>query len=56
MAYDTPCLSKKMIDSAFRSLYRQVVCNVPISCKAKGDRNELGVWLDSDLGPLRIEL
>ena len=31
------------------SLYRLVVCNVPVSCKANGDRNQLGAWLDSDL-------
>ena len=32
-----------------RSLYRHVVRNVPVSCKANRDRNQLGVWLDSDL-------
>ena len=26
-----------------------MVCNVPISSKANGDRNQLGAWLDSDL-------
>ena len=25
-----------------------MVCNVPFSCKATGDRNQLGAWLDSD--------
>ena len=24
------------------------VCNVPVCCKANGDRNQLGAWLDSD--------
>ena len=33
----------------FRSLYRHVECNVPVSCKAFGDRNQLGAWLDNDL-------
>ena len=35
--------------SAIRSLYRHVVCNVPVSRKDKGDRNQLGLWLDSGL-------
>ena len=27
-----------------------MVCSVPpVSCKAKGDKNQLGAWLDSDL-------
>ena len=25
-----------------------VVCNAPVFCKAKKDRNQLGAWLDSD--------
>ena len=29
-----------------RSLYLH---NVPVSCKANRDRNQLGAWLDSDL-------
>ena len=29
--------------SAIGSLYRHVVCNVLVSCKANGDRNQLGV-------------
>ena len=33
---------------AIRSLYRHVVCNVSVSCKANGDRNQLWAWLDSD--------
>ena len=34
---------------AIGSLYHHMVCNVPVSCKAYRDRNQLGVWLDSDL-------
>ena len=34
--------------TAIRSLYRHVVCDVPVSCKANGDRNQLWAWLDSD--------
>ena len=26
-----------------------MVCNVPVFCKDEGDRNQLGVWIDSDL-------
>ena len=33
---------------AIWSLNRHVVCNVPVSCKSKGDRNQLWAWLDSD--------
>ena len=33
---------------AIRSLYRLVVCNVPVSCKITRDRNQLGAWLDTD--------
>ena len=25
-----------------------MVCNVPVSCTADEDRNQLGAWLDSD--------
>ena len=32
-----------------QSLYRHVVCIVPVSCKANRDRNQLEAWLDSDL-------
>ena len=35
--------------SAIRSLYHHMVCNIPVSCKANGDRNQLEVWLDSEL-------
>ena len=35
-------------DWAIWSLYRHVVCNVLVSCKANGDRNQLEAWLDSD--------
>ena len=31
--------------STIRSLYRHVVCNVPVSCKANGVKT---IWLDSD--------
>ena len=42
----TGCLDRYYTDTW--SLYRHVVCNVPVPCKAKGDRNQLWVWLDSD--------
>ena len=32
-----------------RSLYRHVVCNVPESCKVKGDMNLLGLCLEGNL-------
>ena len=35
--------------TAIRSLYHHVVCDVPVSCKANGDKNQLWAWLDSDL-------
>ena len=35
--------------TANRLLNRHVVCDVPVSCKANGDRNQLWAWLDSDL-------
>ena len=34
--------------TAIRSLYRHVVCDVPVSCKANRYRNQLWAWLDSD--------
>ena len=34
--------------TAIRSLYRHVVCDVPVSCKANRGRNKLWAWLDSD--------
>ena len=36
--------------TAIRSLYRHVVhiCDVPVSLKANGDRDQLWAWLDSD--------
>ena len=34
--------------TAIRSLNCHVVCDVPVSCKANGDRNQLWAWLDSD--------
>ena len=34
--------------SANRSMYRHMVCNVPVSCKASRTRNQLGAWLYSD--------
>ena len=33
--------------SSIRSLYRHVVCNISVSCKANGDRNQFGRGLDS---------
>ena len=32
-----------------RSMYHHMVCNVPVSCIANRDRNQMGAWLDSDL-------
>ena len=32
--------------SSIQSLYRHVVCNVWVSCKANGDRNQFGAWVD----------
>ena len=34
--------------TAIRSLYSHVVCNVSLSCKFNGDRNQLRAWTDSD--------
>ena len=49
VSFDIPLIH--LYYSAFRSLYRHVVCNIPISCKANGIRNQLGWgWLDS--GPI----
>ena len=33
---------------AIQSLYRHMVCDVTVSCKSNGDRNQLWAWLDSD--------
>ena len=38
-----------MYSTANRSLYRHVVCCVPVSCKANGVGNQLGAWRYSDL-------
>ena len=35
--------------TAIRSLYRHVVCNGPVPCKAYRVGNQLGAWLYSDL-------
>ena len=35
--------------STIRSLFRHVVCYVQASCKANGDRNQLRVWLESEI-------
>ena len=37
----THCDIKYMCYSAIQSLYRHMVCNVPVSRKANGDRNQL---------------
>ena len=34
--------------TAIWSLYRHVVCDIPVWFKANGDRNQLWAWLDSD--------
>ena len=34
--------TEKRYHTAFRSLYRHVVCNVAVSYKVNGDRNQLG--------------
>ena len=41
--------SKSLKFYCIRSLYRHMVCNVQVSCKANGDRNHLEAGLDSDL-------
>ena len=38
----------KILFSYSVTVHRHVVCNVPVSCKANRDRNQLGAWLDSD--------
>ena len=38
-----------MYYTAIQSLYHHLVCNATVSCKANGDRNQLGAWLDSVL-------
>ena len=35
--------------TAIRSMYRHVMCNGPVSCKANGVGNQLGAWRYSDL-------
>ena len=40
------CLS--LYITAIRSLYRHVVCNSPVFCKANRVRNQLGAWRYSD--------
>ena len=40
--------------TAIRPLYRHVVCNAPVSCKANGVRNQLWAWLDSDSKALAV--
>ena len=42
-------LGKDMYNSDNWSLYRHMVYSVPVSCKANQDRNQLRVWLGSDL-------
>ena len=42
-------LSSYYMQSTIRAIYLQVICNVPVSCKANGDRNQLRAWLYSDL-------
>ena len=33
---------KSHVAAYIRSLFRHVVCDAPVSCKANGDRNQLG--------------
>ena len=49
--WGNPCRLRvfKLYNTANRSLYRNVVCNVPVSCKANGVGNQLGAWRYSDL-------
>ena len=43
-------LSSYYMQLTIRALYFQVIiCNVPVTCKANGDRNQLGAWLYSGL-------
>ena len=43
------CITRKDTKySTIRSVYRHVVCNVPVSCDPNGDRNQMGC-LDSNL-------
>ena len=34
--------------TAIWSLFRHMECDVPVSCEANGDRNQLWAWCDSD--------
>ena len=38
----------RMYHTTIQSMYRHVVCNVLVSCKANADRNQLWAWLDCD--------
>ena len=38
----------RMYHTTIQSLFRHMVCNVPVSFKANGDRNQLLAWLDCD--------
>ena len=42
------CNCVAAINTNIRSLYHHVFCNAPVSCKAYGDRNPIGTWLDSE--------
>ena len=44
----TLCTYFRLYYTAIQLLYRNVVCNVPVFCKANVDRNQLWSWLDSD--------
>ena len=44
-----PAIALNACYTAFRSLYRHVVCNAPVSCKTNEDKNHLVAWLDSYL-------
>ena len=39
-------------NTAIQPLYHHVVCDIPVSCKANGDRYQLWAWLDSDQKPI----
>ena len=43
------CFNEYSTANSYRSLYRHVVCCVPVSCKANGVRNQFGAWRYSDL-------
>ena len=38
----------KEYNTTLRSLYRHVVCNVPVTCITNVVGNQLGAWLDND--------